>query len=114
VLKAATVELHRAPLSAAKDFSDLHERVKRALSSVWGVGELMMYDTSLRIGAKLGLLPRTVYLHSGTKQGARALGLNWRAAYLDVGDCPPEFQVLAPHEIEDCLCIYKDRLKSAV
>ena len=110
VLQAGTAALHRASLSAANDFHDLHGRVKKALSSIWGIGELTIYDTSLRIGAKLGLFPDAVYLHSGTRQGARALGLNWRAEHVDVQDCPREFRVLAAHEIEDCLCIYKDQL----
>lgn len=114
VLRAATAELLRAPLTAANDFNDLHRRVKNAIISIRGVGELMIYDTSLRVGAKLGILPERVYLHSGTRQGARALGLNWRAEYLEVRECPREFHVLAPHEIEDCLCIYKYWLKSCV
>lgn len=114
VLRKATAELLRAPLTKANDFNNLHRCVKNAISSIRGVGELMIYDTSLRVGAKLGLLPERVYLHSGTRHGARALGLNWRAEHLEVRECPREFHVLSPHEIEDCICIYKDRLKSAI
>ena len=115
VLRTATAALHRASLADAKNFADLHRRVKEALGRVSGVGELMLYDTTLRIGAHLGLLPETVYLHGGTRQGARALGLDWRADHLEVADLPGEgLQALALHEIEDCLCIYKDRLKTSV
>jgi len=33
-------------------------------------------DTTLRIGAKLNLFPKKVYLHPGTRRSARALGLD--------------------------------------
>jgi hypothetical protein len=52
-----------------------------------------------------------VYLHAGTRAGARALGLNWRATTLAVHDLPAELRVLAPHEIEDCLCIFKNNFE---
>ncbi len=109
VLEAAASELSRERLDDAPDFDVLLGRVKATIGSILGIGELTVYDTALRIGARLGLLPTRVYLHSGTRQGARALGLNWRAPYLALEECPPEFRVLKPHEIEDCLCIYKDR-----
>ena len=114
VLKAATAELHRAKVGNATDFDDLHDRVEGAIGSLVGIGELMIYDTSLRLGAHLGLLPRRVYLHRGTRRGARALGLDWRAKSVAVRDCPRELGVLQAHEIEDCLCIFKDKLKRAV
>jgi len=66
----------------------------------------------LRIGARLNLFPMKVYLHAGARQGARTLGLNARAATLDVSDLPTEFHALRPHEIEDVLCIFKDELAS--
>jgi hypothetical protein len=46
-----------------------------------------MYDTALRIGAKLKLFPTKVYLHAGTRLGARALGLDDSAATLKVLCC---------------------------
>lgn len=85
-----------------------------AIGVLHGIGELTVYDTALRIGAKLGLLPKKVYLHAGTRAGARALGLNWKATSLAVRELPSELLTLTPHEIEDCLCIFKDKLKRAV
>ena len=67
----------------------------------------MVYDTVLRIGAKLDLFPDRVYLHCGTREGARALGLKWRDPWLKVDELPRELRRLKPHEIEDFLCIYK-------
>ena len=71
------------------------------------IGRLMVYDTSLRVGARLHLLPDRVYLHAGTRVGARALGLDWRADHVAMAHLPRALRLLGPHEIEDCLCIYK-------
>ena len=83
------------------------------LEPISGAGELYVYDTSLRIGAKSNLLPTKVYLHAGTRVGARALGLDGQAKTLEVSMLPPEFRQLEPHEIEDVLCIFKVDLKAA-
>jgi hypothetical protein len=114
LLKQAATELKRAKLERSRNFDELHERVFGAIGSVHGIGELTVYDTALRIGARLRYLPRRVYLHSGTRTGAKALGLDWRAPFVEVRELPRAFRVLEPHEIEDCLCIFKKRLKSAV
>ena len=79
--------------------------------TVGGLGELYVYDTALRIGAKLNLLPNKVYLHAGTRSGAEALGFDGKATVLNVSDLPRELQKLEPHEIEDVLCIFKADLK---
>ena len=70
-----------------------------------GIGELAVYDIACRIGAFLGFRPDRVYLHAGTREGARALGL--RGASVRKIDLPGAFGCLSPAEIEDCLCIYK-------
>ncbi len=106
VLRAASHRLQKAPLQGAADFDALHRLVDETIGSMRGIGPLTVYDTALRIGAKLGLKPQRVYLHSGTRQGARALGLRWRLLYLAVADFPPELQELEPHEIEDYVCIF--------
>jgi hypothetical protein len=46
-----------------------------------------------------------VYLHAGTREGARALNLSGKT--IDVR----ELRKLSAEEIEDCLCIYKDALR---
>ncbi len=103
----------RDNLAAADTFQDLHDHVRSALSNVRGLGELYFYDTTLRIGARLGLAPKSVFLHRGARIGARALGLPSHVSSLDVHTLPAQLQVLAPHEIEDVLCIYKSRFTSA-
>ncbi len=101
---------HARAIEKAHDFDDLFHLIDAALKPIPGLGELYVYDTSLRIAAKLNLFPGKVYLHAGTRLGARALGLRTAAA-LKMSELPKEFRVLKPHEIEDVLCIFKDELK---
>ncbi len=100
-------------IGKSETFDGLFRVVDGLLQSVPGIGELYVYDTALRIGAKLGLLPDQVYLHAGTRVGARELGLDTRATKLPMTLLPDEFRELAPWEIEDVLCIFKDELRSA-
>jgi len=97
----------------SKDFDDLFALLERLLLHVKGLGELYVYDTALRIGAKIGVLPKRVYLHAGTRVGAKALGFDSRAKTLEVSLMPEWLQQLQPHEIEDVLCIFKDKLMKA-
>src|SRR5437899_3216105 len=99
-------------MEEADDFSELFDLIDATLEPLPGLGELYVYDTSLRIGAKLNLFPKKVYLHAGTLLGARPLGLR-AAAALNVFELPKEFRLLKPHEIEDVLCIFKDELKAS-
>jgi hypothetical protein len=97
----------------SRNFDDLFNLIDRALKPVHGIGELYVYDTALRIGAKLSLAPTKVYLHAGTREGARVLGADAPAVTIDMGALPPEFHCLEPHEIEDILCIFKGKLRLA-
>jgi hypothetical protein len=79
---------------------------------VKGVGELACYDTANRIGSKLGIIPEFIYLHAGTRKGAeKILNKKLHQKYIRKMDLPSPFQRadLTPAEIEDILCIYKDR-----
>jgi hypothetical protein len=112
-LERATKRLRRANLKEAQCFAELIERVQAAVRHVHGIGELYVYDTAFRLGGHLELLPDQVYLHAGTRQGARALSLDHRSGSVSPQHLPILFQRLKPHEIEDVLCIYKDWLRSA-
>ena len=70
------------------DFDDLFALLERLLSPVKGLGELYVYDTALRIGAKIGVFPKRVYLHAGTRVGAKALGFDGRVKTLEVSQLP--------------------------
>ena len=92
------------------DFDELIGIVEGVARDIKGLGELYCYDTALRIGAHIGVRPKYVYLHRGTRVGARNLGLHARARCVVISDLPPELRRLAPHEIEDFLCIFKREL----
>ena len=112
--RACTLLLaNESKLTQCKDFDQLHSFLEALLAPIKGIGALYVYDTALRIGAKLGLLPSKVYLHAGTRVGARALGLDSKAKAIEILQLPEELQQLAPYEIEDALCIFKDRLGAA-
>lgn len=100
-------------IAGCKSFDELHTLLGRLLRGSQGIGELYIYDTAFRIGAKLDLLPVKVYLHAGTRVGARALGYDGRLPWIEVSRLPRELWRLKPYEIEDVLCIYKDILGDA-
>lgn len=114
ISKGTLAEAHKAlrrarsAIQASKSFDELINVVSRALEDVFGVGELYCYDTAFRLGGYLRIYPERVYLHSGTREGARALGiLVGKRDALEIAELPKELRGLLPHEIEDVLCIYK-------
>jgi len=94
-------------------FHDLWNAAGSVLRPVQGIGELYIYDTALRIGAQLRLTPKKVYLHAGTLTGARKLGLlssqDSHKLWLEPRELPAPFRDLPPSDVENLLCIYKDR-----
>lgn len=54
-----------------------------------------------------------MFLHAGTRTGARALGLDTSRQAISPDELPKAFRKLNPREIEDVLCIYKDQLAGA-
>jgi hypothetical protein len=100
-------------IRACKNFDDLRNLIEQRVGSISGIGELATYDIALRIGARIRVAPTRVYLHSGTREGATALGLGQRRRTFEVSELPPAFRRLAPREIEDALCIFKDGVANA-
>jgi hypothetical protein len=101
-------------VNGCKSFEELHSLYEEALGVIHGVGPLFVYDTALRVGGRLGLAPRYVFLHAGVRKGAAALGLGRGRDYLSASELPSAFRRLEPREIEDCLCIYKAHIVAAV
>jgi hypothetical protein len=106
----AHAALERADLGRCRPFADLHAAVGRAIAGIDKIGVLMIYDTSLRLGAFLGLEPDVVHLHAGVREGAAALGIDRSRETVRPDELPAPFRALRPHEVEDCLCIYKAQL----
>jgi hypothetical protein len=108
VLQAAERELQQARhlLARAASFEALHGEIERRIGRLRGIGALTVYDIAHRIGSNLRKKPKLVYLHRGTRIGARRLGFTGKM--LAPRFLPSAFSRLTPVEIEDCLCIYKD------
>jgi hypothetical protein len=104
----ATMTRMDRDLSNCANFNELHSMVRKTIGSIRGVGPLMIYDTSHRLGAFLGLHPERVYLHAGTRAGAKALKIKKLGSTLEMSQLPVEFHRLRPEQIEDCLCVYKN------
>jgi hypothetical protein len=108
LLRAKQAIIAIAPsLRRAACFEALHEQLKQAIYPIGGLKEMYTYDTALRLGAYLRLSPERVYLHCGTREGARALGLNSKRDSLALSELPKELQRLSAEEAEDFLCMYK-------
>ena len=103
---ADSLLLRKRQIQASKTFAELHDIVSDVAADFHGIGSLTVYDTATRIGAFLKLEPDRVYLHAGTRDGARALGFDQRDS-LSASELSRAFRRLSPDEIEDCLCIYK-------
>lgn len=106
--------IRRLPeIQSCQSFDDLHEILRVVVNRIDGLGELYAYDTAARIGAKRGLAPRRVYLHRGTREGARNLGFDPSRTTIPRNEFPAELRVLAAHEIENLLCVYKAQFARA-
>jgi len=101
----------RRLLRPSKTFSQLMQISEKAATGIWKNSELTVYDTTHRIGAYLRVRPDRVYLHAGTREGAKALDFKRNLPFILPSQLPKAFRRLKPYEIEDCLCIYKDDLE---
>jgi len=101
-------------IAHATDFHNLLKIVEEC--KVKGIADVACYDIANRLGNRLGKNPDYVYLHAGTRKGLEnLLDYKVKAKYIKKSDLPEPFKssTLTCHEIEDILCIYKDRLKKA-
>ena len=101
----------RSRLANVSTFDALLKIVEDEIGPIHKIGKLTVYDTALRIAAWRRLEPEVVYLHAGTKVGAKALGLAYRERTIALENLPAPLRRLSPRELEDVLCIYKDVLR---
>jgi len=120
----------RYEIQRSRTFKDIMNILYDARTSGWGIrfGPLWIYDTALAIAAYLKLEPEAdVYLHAGAYQGALNIFgpevLQQECWYfrndpqfpvLPLSVFPEELGQLRPHHVENLLCIYKEKLTSAV
>jgi hypothetical protein len=95
---------------STKSFQELIELINHLIRPIDRVGELCVYDTALRIGARFRHEPKKVYVHAGTRDGIRKLGLDSRRETIEMDELPAPIRKLRPREAEDFLCVYKDDL----
>ncbi len=102
------------------DFDAIHDLVREFLEDARpdtdGLGALYFYDVAIRIAACRGdaYLPKKVYLHAGTLEGAKRVlpGRSLKAGdVLDVSEFPEALQKLQPWAVEDFLCYYAKRCR---
>jgi hypothetical protein len=110
-IQEATTELLGAivQIERCADFDELFGVVESTLAETPGIGELFIYDVALRVGAWLNLSPDRVYLHRGTRDGAKALGLDTSNGTVERSKLPQALRAIPASEVEDILCIYKAR-----
>ncbi len=109
---ASKLILAQAVFETHTTFQEIYEVVKSCACPPYKNANLLVYDLSLRIGAYKDLFPSNIYLHRGALEGAQIV-LNQKKLpnLISASSLPKEFSVLKPHEIEDCLCIYKENIK---
>ena len=113
-IAASKLILIERQLVSSTTFNDIIERVEANIRSIWGIGSLTIYDTSLRIGAKIGNFPTEVYLHAGAKDGARKLlGETYIRGKQKISKSSfsRHFEILKPCEIENFLCVMRKQLQ---
>ena len=97
-------------ITVAADFAAVHELIEAAIANISRIGELAVYDIAHRVGAYRGLHPEEIYLHAGTREGAKALGLPANRKSLPMSCLPAGLRSLSAEEAEDLLCIYRKTL----
>lgn len=100
--------LLESAIAQCGDFEQLYELLDKEAKTVKHIGALVCYDTALRIGSALNILPRNyVYLHAGAQLPNEKKNRDRieTAALKDVlANTLPSFH------IENFLCIYQEDL----
>ena len=109
------LSLGAGEIEKCRDFESLYAIVDQLIRDEFGVGDLMVYDTALRIGAYLSFRPNRVFLQCGALAGANRyfslIGANRKpksGSSLPVSEFPHFANALLPHEIEHMLCTMRD------
>ena len=89
---------------ACRDFESLMALTEQIASKIWKNAELTIYDTAHRLATYLGLEPEFIYLHAGTRKGARELRLPGNKKFLRMEDLYLPLRRLKPYELENLFC----------
>lgn len=111
--------MQRGALDLA-DFDTLHDSIDDI--KPYGIGPVTVYDVAVRIGAYLGIEPKSVYMHAGVRQGLATLeaAIGWltpdeysrKPAYkherVPLSWFPKPLRGLRADDVEDILCTYRE------
>lgn len=103
--------LDRERIQASKDFHTLFSLVKAMANRTGGLGEMWVYDVSVRVAAFLGKYPDRIYLHGGTREGARAFKIDSSRESVSKFELPRPIRKMPCHMIEDFLSKKKKELR---
>jgi hypothetical protein len=95
----------------ATEFDQLFSMIAIEGNKIFGVGEILIYDTSFRIGNWKNIFPRKIFLYAGTRKGVeRFMNRKIRNNYFLKEKLKPPFNTckLECWQLEDFFCIYKD------
>ena len=103
------------------DFEELYNAVRQSIQGVYGVGDCVIYECSLRLGHTMGLSPdKYVYIHARPKEALKALlgrngqlkirGNSFRVKRQELVQIFSSLCQLKSAEIEDLLCFIYDVL----
>lgn len=98
------------------DFDELYDSVNAIIRGIDGIGQLAVYDISVRIGKRLlnsSIEPKKyVYLQRGAREGAiKLFGSNVKIEpRMPITVFPKELQEIGSYHIENFLCVMKKKL----
>lgn len=95
-------------LMQCETFNDIFQVIEEIKKRHHGFGPLWSYDTALRIGFNMKILPDCVYVQSGVKAGFKNLfrGEKIRSRCYPVEKFGNLKYQLKPYEIENFLCVW--------
>jgi len=106
-------------LRNSNNFHALYNVIGNLILKVKGIGSLLHYDITLRIGYYLRLSPTKVYCQRGALWGYGNLkGVDLREhdkvvlERIDLINNYPSLNLLSAHEIENFFCVYDKELKN--
>jgi len=96
-------------IKVCDSFIELYDLIKEYSqgNQIERIGQLCVYDTSLRLSSFLELEVDKVHLQCGALRGAKNLGLKVKQGILI--DVPIVFSSLSCPDIENLLCVFKDK-----
>jgi len=108
VIAANEMLKYKRTLSACRTFEDIFKITEQVKNSIVRLGDLWSYDTALRIGFKLDILPAEVYVQSGVVDGVKKAlnGKRPKGRSIPLSIFPEKFQQLTPYQAENFLCIW--------